>query len=342
MVVKFVSLLVLGALTWAAINFPKTETIEAAFASAQSTELVATTPDNPVELGSVHWLRDLNEGRQQAKNTGKPLLILFQEVPGCSNCTRYGSVTLRHPLIVEAIETYFVPVCIYNNKDGKDAEALRLYGEPAWNNPVVRIVSTDNRDLAPRMPDFRSSTQLAEGIRQALKQTGQAVPQYLDLLIEELAAREAGTETATFSMGCFWSGEGALGALPGVIETAPGYQDGREVVRVTYDPSRIGKDELEKNVQSKGIKACPANNGFRSDREPKYYLSQTHWRFVPMTSLQACRANSLAGQGKSPEPVLSPRQIELGRRIEADPSREWANMIGVADLAGSWEKVNGQ
>lgn len=300
------------------------------------------TPDNPVELGSVHWSRDLDASRVKAKNSGKPLLILFQEVPGCSNCTRYGSVTLRHPLIVEAIETYFVPVCIYNNKDGKDAEALRLFGEPAWNNPVVRIVDADNRDLATRMPDFRSSTQLAEGIRQALKQTGQAVPQYLDLLIEELAAREAGVETATFSMGCFWSGEGALGALSGVVETAPGFQDGREVVRVTYDPSRISKDELEKTVQSRGIKACAANSGFRSDREPKYYLAQTHWRFVPMTSLQACRANSLAAQGKSPEAVLSPRQIELGKRIEADPAREWTNMIGAADLAGSWEKVAGQ
>src|SRR5689334_1545101 len=72
-------------------------------------------PDpQPEELGRVHWLRDLQAGQAEAAKTGKPMLILFQEVPGCSNCTHFGNNTLSHPLIVEAIETYFVPVCIYN------------------------------------------------------------------------------------------------------------------------------------------------------------------------------------------------------------------------------------
>ncbi len=340
MIVKLLSLLVLGAVTFAAIYMPKTEAPAVLVSQIPDTE--SSDPGNPVELGAVHWLRDLDAGRAQAKASGKPLLILFQEVPGCSNCTRYGSVTLRHPLIVEAIETYFVPVCIYNNKGGKDGEALHLFGEPAWNNPVVRIVGADDQDLVPRMPDFNSSSQLPEGIRKALAKTGQAVPAYLDLLIEELAAREAGTETATFVMGCFWSGEGALGALPGVIETAPGYQDGHEVVRVTYDPARISKADLEKTAQGKGIKACSSNSGFRTDREPKYYLAQTPWRAVPMTSLQACRANSLVGQGQSPESVLSPRQIELGRTIQARDDKNWPSAIGTGDLAGAWEKAVAQ
>lgn len=349
MVVKLVSALVLGALIFAAIYLPKPdettsqlveneEPVPPIAAAAIPDDSATETPDNPVELGSVHWSRDLDASRAKAKISGKPLLILFQEVPGCGNCTRYGSVTLRHPLIVEAIETYFEPVCIYNNKDGKDAEALRLFGEAAWNNPVVRIVGADNRDLVERMPDFRSSGQLVDGIRAALGKTGQAVPVYLELLSEELKARETGIETATFTMGCFWTGEGALGNLPGVIETAPGYQDGREVVRVTYDPARVTPAQMEKTVQSKGIKSCNSNTGFRTDREPKYYLSQTHWRGVPMTSLQACRANSLVGQGQSPENILSPCQLELGRRIQSQPELGWANVVGTDDLAGSWEK----
>lgn len=331
MFVKIISLLVLGAVTVAALLMPKPETTDQVPITNNRSPIT-----NPVELGAVRWTRDLEAGKAEAAATGKPLLILFQEVPGCGNCTRYGAVTLRHPLIVEAIETFFVPVCIYNNEGGKDAEALRIFGEKAWNNPVVRIAGADCQDLVPRMADFRSSGELVRGMRAALTKTGQSVPHYLELLDEELAARESGTETATFVMGCFWSGESALGALSGVVETTPGFQNSREVVRVVFDPKKTSRAELESAAKPKGISACAANTGFSADHEPKYYLSQTPWRFVPMTSLQACRANSLVGQGLSPEAVLSPRQIELGRRAHADPGGPWQNAIGAADLAEAW------
>ncbi|MCB9316770.1 MAG: thioredoxin family protein [Lewinellaceae bacterium] len=292
--------------------------------------------NNPVELGAVHWLRDLAAGTAEAERTGKPMLILFQEVPGCSNCTRYGSVTLSHPLIVEAIESHFVPVCIYNNKGGKDAEALKKFNEQAWNNPVVRIVGKDYSALSPRIFDFRSSAVLVTGMLQAMRARGLEAPAYLELLEEELLAREATLETATFSMYCFWSGEKTFGAIPGVIETAPGFQDGREVVRVVYNPAKVTKAELEKQTQPNGITACTKNEGFRNDREPKYYLAQSPWKYVPMTSLQACRANSLVGNGKSPEPVLSPRQRELYQTIRANPKRKWKNAIGAADMVEAW------
>ena len=293
----------------------------------------------PPELGKVNWLRDLAAGKAEAEKSGKPLLILFQEVPGCSNCTRFGNNTLSHPLIVEAIETYFVPVCIYNNKGGKDGEALKKFEEPAWNNPVVRIVRADYSDVVLRMPDFTSSYQIVNGMRRALDLTGTVAPRYLELLEEELSAREAGLETATFTMYCFWSGEGTFGAIAGVVETEPGFQDGREVVRVQFSPAVVKKEDLEKLTQPKGIQACSKNEGFRSDREPKYYLAQTDYKFVPMTSLQACRANSLAGKGQSPDEVLSPRQLDLLKKIKADPKKEWKNMIGRTDLGKAWEEI---
>ena len=52
-------------------------------------------------------------------------------------------------------------------------------------------------------------------------------------------------------MYCFWSGEKTFGAIPGVIETAPGFQDGREVVRVVYNPAQVTKAELEKQLREK-------------------------------------------------------------------------------------------
>ena len=69
----------------------------------------------PIELGKVDWLRDMDLAQKQAKEDNKPIFLLFQEVPGCSTCQRYGKQVLSHPLIVEAIETCFVPLAIHNN-----------------------------------------------------------------------------------------------------------------------------------------------------------------------------------------------------------------------------------
>ncbi len=35
-----------------------------------------------VETGDVHWLRDPEQAKLLAKKTGKPILMLFQEIPG--------------------------------------------------------------------------------------------------------------------------------------------------------------------------------------------------------------------------------------------------------------------
>ncbi len=48
--------------------------------------LMAATPimagDPPVELGAVRWGRDLSAAQHQSATSGKPILVLFQEVPG--------------------------------------------------------------------------------------------------------------------------------------------------------------------------------------------------------------------------------------------------------------------
>ena len=155
---------------------------------------------SPVELGDVRWGRDFDAALRQAEAKGKPVFLLFQEVPGCATCRNYGQNVLTHPLIVEAIEELFVPVAIYNNKDGKDAAVLKRY------------------------------------------------------------------------------------------------------------------------------------------REPKCYLSKAVYRYVPMTPLQAARANALVGEGRSPDSVLSPRQIVLKSYIEANPEMEWGNRIG-ADWKVGWRMV---
>lgn len=315
---------------------------------------------NPEELGDVKWERNLDETLQSTATDTKPIFLLFQEVPGCATCRNYGHEVLSHPLIVEAIETLFQPVAIYNNKKGEDAKTLAYFGEPAWNNPVVRIIDRNKKDIVERISGNYSKLGVVQSMILALKRQGQAVPLYLELLEQELYSQAQGLETATLGMFCFWTGEKKLGALEGVIETQPGFMSGREVVQVQYDPSVISYTEVVKEAQAAQCasqvyvgsadqqaraeklvgksKIAPLSR-FRLDHEPKYYLSKTLYKYLPMTAIQATKANSLIGQGASPDEVFSARQIALLTHIQAHLSKGWKDAIGV-DLMTAWKAVD--
>src|SRR5260370_27049735 len=69
------------------------------------------------------------------------------------------------------------------------------------------------------------------------------------------------TEIATFGAGCFWGVEVKFRMIPGVVDAAVGYSNGRtvnptykdvctdetghaEVVQVTFDPARVSYEKL--------------------------------------------------------------------------------------------------
>jgi hypothetical protein len=340
----------------------ETKTLNSDKDNTDSTDIllnVQRTSTNPVELGRVNWLRNFDEAVRVARVENKPLLVLFQEVPGCSTASGYGKHVLSQPLIVEAGESLFVPIAIYNNINGPDSKVLTSFGEPSWNNPVVRIMAYDRKELVPRLSGDYSKLGLVTSMVNALENNNQIVPNYLRLLKEELMAGVSGTDKAVFAMSCFWSGEEALGRIDGVISTNPGFMKGYEVVKVEYDPDLISyndllnkakhdqvadhvfvKDGIEKNVAENLVGKSSVSNisNFRPDSDPKHYLSQTIYRYIPMTSLQSSRVNAAIGSGRAPDDYLSPGQRELLKYINNHPEINWQNTIGL-DFPTAWNSA---
>ena len=259
------------------------------------------------ELGEVNWLRDYESALAQSKAEGKPVLILFQEVPGCATCRNYGNNVLSHPLIVDAIENEFVPLAIFNNKGGKDRQVLEHYGEPTWNNPVVRIVDAKGADVISRLSGRYSAVSLVSHMSLALKGQGIGVPAYLSLLQQELEGSQG--DTAYYQMYCFWSGESALGAAEGVVETEPGFMNGAEVVKVKFDPEVISKRDLDKVADKASAKYVTNVSKFREDRDPQYYLKHSPYKYLPLAEIQKTKINAALVAKQDPSVYLSPSQL---------------------------------
>ena len=92
-----------------------------------------------------------------------------------------------------------MPACIYNNRK-EEAALLNSFDEPAWNNPVVRVLSADRKDLAPRVNDDWTLGGLAQARVAGLQASKRPVPAYLELLAREEQARKRGVESAAFGM----------------------------------------------------------------------------------------------------------------------------------------------
>jgi copper chaperone CopZ len=289
------------------------------FTSKSFSQIAASPHKNPVELGRVKWIRSYSEAISQSKDLQLPIFILFQEVPGCQNCTKYGNTLLSHPLVVEALETCFVPLCIYNNQGGADAEVLKKYNEQSWNNPVVRIVDCLGKDLVPRQPDFNQHSKTIQSMINGLNAIKKDVPLYLELLNKEWSASK---DEAYLSMYCFWSGEREIANINGVINTEAGYMHGKEVVKVSYDKSRVNINDIAKKAKALGCadeiygsiaqgKVNKPVGSYRKDAEDKYYLSKSLYKAIPMTEIQKTLVNSALGNKTNPDKYLSPRQISI-------------------------------
>jgi len=275
--------------------------------------------DQPEELGMVSWYRNYNEAKEQSEKLGKPIFILFQEVPGCSTCRNYGNNVLSHPLIVDAIENEFIPLAIFNNVKGHDREILNHFGEPTWNNPVVRIVNNKGKNLINRLGGNYTSYGLVNYMLVALGTGFYGQPEYLKIAAAELQkGHSSQLSEATYSMYCFWTGEAHLGQLEGVVETEPGFMNGKEVVRVTYNEALINEQTITKHAEKAKCNLESKRSKFRADKDPQYYLKQTPFKYLALSSLQRTKINSALKNRLDATKLLSPSQSKYLAQIQND------------------------
>ena len=108
---------------------------------------------------------------------------------------------MSDPQVVEAVETLFTPLCIYNNTEGdRDEAARKAYAERSWNNPVVRVVDSARRDLTQGLTRRWSVAGITDLMVRAQAQRKRAVPAWLSLLATTADVPKAHVETAIFGM----------------------------------------------------------------------------------------------------------------------------------------------
>jgi len=335
----------------------------AAAGAAESPDAVTPPPParaaaeaSPPELGTVRWLRDFDAAAARARERGLPLLVLFTEVPGCATCVDFGAQVLSHPLIVEAAESLFVPVAVLNNVDGPDKAVLKSFDEPAWANPVIRIMSPDRADLVPRLGDQWTVGAVAKAMNEALTHGQTQPPGYLSILLEEEESAGRRLETVLFEVKDSAVAEAKIGSLSAVVRTRIGTREGVDVLEATFDPARQDYLSILRSVWRMNVATAVVNSlGDRVEHTRRAFgpggtkrgstqftptegaglarLRESPYRAVPMTPVQALRINSALHAGRDADLILSPRQIRFRGLAMQHPEAQWPILAGRSDLA---------
>lgn len=126
-------------------------------------------------------------------------------------------------------------------------------------------------------------------------------------------------ETATLAGGCFWCLEAAFDALAGVVSVESGYMGGHldrpsysqvcdgdtghaEVVRITYDPARIGYQDLLDIFFALHDPTTPNRQG---NDVGSQYRSAIFWHDAEQRRLAEATLQRLTEAGAYPAPIVT-------------------------------------
>lgn len=198
------------------------------------------------EWGRVKFLFDGNsfeQAKELCKQTQKPVLILFHD--GCKEAIEFGQQTLSHPLIVEAIETHFLPVVINSNAASGSLEESKVAARYCSHrsSTMVRVVNEKGKDIVVQIEDDRCNIpNLCAIMIKALERKEIKVPTYLKLLRKESQAlnpKGKGHTTAPLEVVLATKSvaraELDYADVEGVIATVLGRIGSFDVIKITYD-----------------------------------------------------------------------------------------------------------
>lgn len=303
--------------------------------------MTRTNPQSQnIELGKVSWLRDYKEALGQSKLTNKPVVLFFQEIPGCSTCVNFGRDVLSHPLMVEFIENEFVPLAIFNNVPGQDSEILALYNEMSWNNPVTHFVDDAGRNIVPKLANNYHPLSMYNKLIEVLNRFRKPIPKYAILLGQDLKMKYSNLKTTIYETPCFWSGETSLALHTAVKYTEAGWIGSAEVVKVYFDDSQTSLEKLNNFAIEAGFFPIGNHQNYKTDKSPQYYLSKSPFRHLPLSKAQRTQINVAIPYKNDPQEYLSPKQVEIFQEIlknNKDNKNNDKNIIYNEDIEKSWK-----
>ncbi len=274
----------------------------------------ADTNSSPREAGIIRWGRDLPQALAESRRTGRLVMVLFQEIPGCQGCVDFGATVVGRHDLAAAAEDAFVPLLVYNNKPGTADDAVRLkFGEPAWNFPVIRFLQADGHDVIPRKDQVMSAIGMSTRMLEALAAVKQTPPEGLAAIPE--SSGPPPVESAVFTQPCFWEGERVFGGQPGVVATAAGFIRGQEGTAVWFDPTRTSRQQLLKAGKMSGCaRSVQALEGFRPApaADQKRQLAGTPYARLRLSRARQARLNAIVRT----DPAAAKAQLTPQQRRE--------------------------
>ena len=214
---------------------------------------------------------------------------------------------------------------------------LKEFEEPSWNNPVVRYLDGEGKDIIKRRDRVWTTVGIASRMVAALKAAELKVPTYLALA----AQPPKKTETAIFAMHCYWEGEAKIGKLDGVLDTKSSWLQGKEVVEVLYDPKTLvykkladsalelkcastiftttdAQEKIAAKIKTLSVRLKPKEKTRVAKLSDQKYYLRNHKIYgkLPLTRLQSTKVNAHLGSRESGAPeCLSPRQLKMAQQI---------------------------
>ena len=297
-------------------------------------------------LGRVRWIEDFDKALVMSREHALPLLVFAQEKDSSEEAAKREDTVLRHPLIVEMVEILFVPVAVRADSSERRVFLERL-GEVTGDETVIMIRDSREEDLVPRLSWDGSAGTLLETVISAYRRTEKPVPRYVKILHGEHSSHEK-HESAMFPVHCFWAGEVELGPEEGVLHTLPGRTEDGEAIEVVFDASVTSYGQLLEKTRAFGLSESAywknarqrdtaervfgeenvkKAGRFNTDTRPKYYLSRTNYKYVPMTDRQAILVNSDLFFENDPARHLSGRQLQIFEYIDENSNRSWKKLV---------------